>query len=277
MSQPASPGAPGSGGPSRAADQARSELVCTDLASVELACSIGADRIELCSGLEVGGLTPSSGFLAEARALCGGGPELVVLIRTRAGGFGLDGPRELDALRRDVVEAGRAGADGVAIGVLRPDRTLDADALAALIEAAGSMAVTVHRALDVTPDLGEAVAEAAALGATRALTSGGADTAWEGRAALRALSERFSGQVEVIAASGVRGDNAAEVLRETGAGAIHGSCRVRIDPRAARGSGAPPGPVEGAAERWSLDRDAATAFVRAARGIPPRNHRPERG
>lgn len=251
------------------AGRAQSELVCTDLASVEIACSIGADRIELCSALEVGGLTPSSGFLAEARALCQGGPELVVLIRTRAGGFVLDGPRELDALRRDVDAAARAGADGVAVGVLRADRTLDADALAVLADASGSMAMTVHRALDLTPDLPAAVAEAAELGAVRALTSGGAATAWEGRVALRHLSERFAGQVEIIAASGVRGDNAADLLRATGAGAIHGSCRVRV----ADGAGA----VEGAGERWSLDRDSAAVFVQAARGIPPRNERPERG
>ncbi|MEL6712757.1 MAG: copper homeostasis protein CutC [Planctomycetota bacterium] len=253
--------------------RARAELLCTDLASVEVACALGADRVELCGAVEVGGLTPSPGLLDGAVSLCAGGPEVVALVRPRAGGFELEGARELDALRRDVEAAGEAGADGVAIGVLGPDGAVDTAAFRALVVAAGSMRVTAHRALDHAPDLEAALQAVLDAGASRALTSGGAPTAWEGRAALRAAAERFRGRLELVAASGIRGGNAADVLAATGVGAIHGSCRTR--------SGAPPsrdalresmaarGSVDGADRRWTLDRADARAFVRAAHGFLP--------
>ncbi|MEM1451943.1 MAG: copper homeostasis protein CutC [Planctomycetota bacterium] len=257
---------------------ARSELLCTDVGSVELARDLGADRIELCAALEVGGVTPGPGLLAEALRVAGAGgsvrdetlPALgvVVLARPRRGDFVLDAG-DLRALLADVEGARDAGAAGVALGVLSPDGRVDVERTRELIAAARPMRVTFHRALDQAPDLDEAVAHALEAGVDRVLTSGGAPSAWDGREALRRLVGTYGDDVEVVAAGGVAGSNARELLDATGVPAIHGSCStvVRVEtegrplqPVALGAAGAPPED-----ERRTLDREQARLFVDAAR------------
>lgn len=243
----------------------RTELVCTDLESVRAAVAAGADRIELCAALEVGGVTPGPGLVRAAVELCGDGTDVVVLVRPRRGDFVPTDPGDLSVLRAEVERAIGLGARGVAVGVLRPDGSLDVDAMGALVEAAGPWPVTLHRAIDRTADPVATAVEAASIGVRRVLTSGGAPSAWEGREVIRAMAAATRGELEVIAAAGVRGRNAAGILAATGAGAIHGSCSMDLAPGG-------PGPALGAAEaqgapapRRSLDPTDAAAFVAAAR------------
>ena len=252
---------------------AHAELLCTDLASVELALELGADRIELCAALEVGGLTPGPGLLREAlrardRARRGGGgTEIVVLARPRRGDFVLDGG-DFAALAADVAAARDLGADGVALGVLTGSGQVDAGRTARLVEEAGSMKVTFHRAFDQVEDRLAAIDLLLELGVHRVLTSGGAPSAWEGRGALRALVQRLEGRAEVVAAGGITGESAARVLEATGAPAIHGSCSHDVGiQRQGEGAvlalGKPgAGPED---RRLTLEKVSAGRFVAAAR------------
>lgn len=253
-----------------------SELLCTDLASVETALELGADRIELCAALEVGGVSPGPGLLRralEAREGRPSGPagertEIVMLARPRRGDFVLDGG-DLDALLADVVAARDAGADGVALGVLTAKGAVDMGANARLVAEARGMKVTFHRAYDQLADPGAGVEALLELGVHRVLTSGGAASAWDGREALRALVARLGGQVEVVAAGGVTGDSAVRLLEATGVPAIHGSCSRTVNTGGALEArpvalGKPGAGKEGA--RLTLDRESAARFVRAAAG-----------
>lgn len=250
------------------------ELLCTDLTSVEAAILSGADRIELCAALEVGGVTPGIGFLRAAVALASAHPRrpgVVALIRPRRGDFQLDGAGGLALLIAEVAAARDAGADGVAVGVLDGSQRVDRASMAALVEAAGSMKVTFHRAIDHVEDPEPAVRQLIDLGVARLLTSGGAPSALEGAHRIRKLVETFGQELEVIAAGGVHGGTAARVLRETGAPAIHGSCSHEVAGPSVGGT--PVAPVglgragSGLPEnlRSQLDPDSAAAFVHAAR------------
>jgi len=255
---------------------ARAELLCTDLASVELALELGADRIELCAALEVGGVSPGPGLLREAllareRARAGGvNTEVVVLARPRRGDFILD-RGDFAALEADVAAARDLGADGVALGVLTPAGEVDVRRTARLVEGAGPLKVTFHRAFDQLEDRSSGIDVLLGLGVHRVLTSGGAPSAWEGRRELRALVDRLEGRIEVVAAGGVTGASAAGLLEATGVPAIHGSCSHGVavgghgqEPLLALGKpGAGP---EG--RRLTLDRVSAARFVAAARGRP---------
>lgn len=248
------------------------ELLATDLASVEHALAAGADRIELCAALEVGGVTPGFGFLRQAVELSeqgGGSTEVVALIRPRRGDFLLDGRRGLALLQAEIHAARDAGARGVAVGVLTESSEVDLAAMEVLVEAAGAMKLTFHRAIDHAREPLEAAARLASIGVARVLTSGGAPSALKGAHAIQAMAQAVGERLEIIAAGGVRGSNAREVLEATGAGAIHGSCSHVVVAPAAGESAAPipMGSLAGALPenaRSVLDRASAVAFVAAA-------------
>lgn len=205
---------------------AKLELLATDLAAVEMACEIGADRIELCAALGVGGVTPGPGLLKESLRIAQDKVDVVVLVRPRAGDFCLRHPLELEVQVQDVRAARDAGAAGVAVGVLTPDGFLDEAAMARLVEAAGTLPVTLHRAVDAARDSLATARTAAGLGVSRILTSGRAASAWEGRAQIAEIVRTLGSRVEVIAGAGVRSAHARALLGETNAGALHGSCSI---------------------------------------------------
>lgn len=200
--------------------------VCVDsLASARAAVAGGADRLELCSALAVGGLTPYAALLAQIRAET----DIPVrcLMRPRPGDF-LYTPEEIELLCAQMPVLRRAGADGFVIGVLTADGDLDMEATRRLVVAAGPGAgLTLHRAIDVSRDPVKTYRDAAALGIDTVLTSGAAASCGEGRAVLAALlaeRDRLSGP-EVLIGSGVN----AEVIREL--------CHVLPRPRAFHMSG----------------------------------------
>ena len=152
--------------------------VCLDSADSALAAQLGgADRVELCDNLIEGGTTPSAGKIAAARGAIEIG--LHVMIRPRGGDFCYS-PLEVDAMLHDLAVAGDLGADGVVFGALRPDGTIDRETCARLIEAARPLAVTFHRAFDMTRDPRAALATLIDLAVDRLLTSGQEATVLEG-------------------------------------------------------------------------------------------------
>lgn len=200
------------------------EICCGDLRSALAAGAGGADRVELCDRLEVGGTTPGAGTIAEAcRSLT---IPVHVMVRVRAGDFTPD-RAELAAMRDDVDVARRLGASGVVFGLLRRDGAIDRDATASLVELSRPMSVTFHKAFDQTPDLDEALGTLIELGVDRVLTSGGRATAEEGAEALSRLIAGAGGRIGVIVAGRLSTANLAAIVGRTAAREVHlGSAAV---------------------------------------------------
>ena len=199
--------------------------VCVDtVGGLDSALRGGADRIELCAALAVGGLTPSVGLMdAAAKAAV----PVHALIRPRAGGFGYDG-QEVAVMIADIQAARRAGLAGVVIGAALPDGRLDAKALCAMIAAAGPMAVTLNRVFDLVPDMTEAVDLAVSLRIGRILTSGGAVRAVDGLERLAAIHAHAAGRIGILPASGITAENVGEILARLPVGEVHASCSVAV-------------------------------------------------
>jgi copper homeostasis protein len=202
------------------------EVCVDDAEGLAAAIAGGADRIELCSALEQGGLTPSPGLVALA-AMC---PIPVhAMIRHRPGDF-VFSPGEADVLLADIAAMRAAGLAGVVLGASRPDGTLDADLLARLAAAATGMSRTLHRAFDIVPDYLHATETAIALGFDTILTSGGADSVSHGLDTLRAVAARADGRITIMPGAGVSPDVIPDLRATLDLRAVHGSCSVPADP-----------------------------------------------
>src|SRR2546425_11950486 len=173
----------------------------------------GAHRLELCGNLVEGGTTPSAGTIAECRKRVS--IPLYVKIRPRGGDF-LYSDVEVEVMRRDILQATQVGADGVVLGLLLPNGTVDAVRTAALARAARPLDVTFHRAIDVARDPEEALDALIAVGVDRVLTSGQASTALKGAAVVARLVRRAAGRIGVLAGSGIDEKKALAVVKRTG-------------------------------------------------------------
>ena len=205
--------------------QFETEFCIGTLEGCRIAESLGATRVELCSALSVGGLTPSLGMIRQARQLCLH-TKLHVLIRPRDGDF-LYNNDELTVIVEDVKLAREAGADGVAVGCLKPDGTVDLEAIQQIIAVAGDMAITFHRAFDVCADQFQALHELLSLGRiSRILTSGGYPTAREGLEQLTLLQQQAQGTaISLMAASGVNEKNVVQIAQQSGIHQFHFSAK----------------------------------------------------
>lgn len=199
------------------------EVCCGDPASVRAAEEGGAARVELCSALEVGGVTPSAGFIAQAVKMAHG-VKKHVLIRPREGDF-VYTPDEVDIMVNDIEMCRSLGADGVVIGALLPDGSIDMSTCRRLVDAASGMSVTFHRAFDMVNDPMAALEAIIALGCDRILTSGLQPDALTGAHTLAALNKTAAGRITILAGCGVSASNAAEILRQSGCTEIHASAR----------------------------------------------------
>ena len=198
--------------------------VCVDsLAGLAEAVAGGADRIELCAGLEVGGLTPTAGMM---QAAAGCGVPVYAMIRPRAGGFTYSAA-EIAIMQTDIAQARAAGLAGVVFGANLPDGRLDPVALRALCAAAAGMGQTLHRAFDLVPDLAEAVDLAVDLGFERILTSGQALRADQGVAVLAQVMALAAGRIVVMPGSGISAQSVA-ALRGLAVTEVHGSCSEAV-------------------------------------------------
>lgn len=206
------------------------EICAGDIDSVRAAARGGAQRVELCSGLALGGLTPSLGFINEAVKV--DGLRVHVLIRPREGDF-VYSPAEVAVMLSDIDAAARAGAHGVVIGALRPDGSIDLDSCQAMVNRAKAhgLSVTFHRAFDRVAEPLTALNQIIALGCDYLLTSGCAPSAWEGVEMLHQLHTEAANRITIIAAAGVNSANAAEILCCSGCTQIHASARAAVPSR----------------------------------------------
>ncbi|WP_349655778.1 copper homeostasis protein CutC [Xanthomonas sp. 10-10] len=198
------------------------EVAADSVASAVAAQDGGAMRVELCGGLDGGGLTPSFGTLAVVRARLR--IPLYVLIRPRVGDFVFSAD-EVEAMRRDVQQCVALGCDGVVLGALDRHGQVDMDTMRVLIDAAGSLGVTFHRAIDVSAEPARALEDAIALGCERVLTSGARASAIEGADVIAALVRQAAGRIGIMPGAGVSEHNVADLRARTGACEFHASAR----------------------------------------------------
>lgn len=178
----------------------------------------GADRAELCAALVEGGLTPSWGMIAEAKRLAT--IPFHVIVRPRGGDF-LYSEVEFAAMLADVLALRDAGIAGVVFGCLTPDGEIDEPRMRALVDAAGPMSTTCHRAFDMTRDPLASIEALVRCGVDRVLTSGQRDTALEGMDVLRATVAAAAGRIRIMACGGLDAGNIAQVLTGSGADDLH--------------------------------------------------------
>ena len=225
------------------------EVCCGNLESVDAAVAGGAPRIELCSALEVDGLTPPTAWLEEVKRRY---PSLIVhvLVRPRAGNF-VYTEQEIRLMASQVESALQAGADGIVIGCLTADGDVDLPAMERLVAVVDScnlatellrsdlchaandahffpgpsrrVSITFHRAFDICRKPFGALEKIVALGCDRILTSGQKPTAEEGIDLLRELNARAAGRIGILPGGGVTPGNAARILEATGCTEIHAS------------------------------------------------------
>jgi copper homeostasis protein len=201
--------------------------VCVDTVAGALAAqTAGAHRIELCAGLGTGGLTPSAGLVDEVLAATA--LPVHVLIRPRDGDFVYD-RYEVSAMVRDVRAVARSGAHGVVVGALTAGGDLDGDTCRRLVDAAGGLPVTVHRAFDLAREPYRALDAILDLGADRLLTSGQERTALDGAPLIAGLVQAVGGRLVVMAGGGITAHNVARVVAATTVTEIHFSARTTVD------------------------------------------------
>lgn len=201
--------------------------VCVD-SSEGLAAAIsgGADRVELCSALELGGLTPTPGLLRQAAA----SPiPIYAMIRPRPGNF-VFSEADIDAMLHEIDAVRSAGLAGIVFGANLADGQLDHTTLERLMRHSDGLGITLHRSFDLVPDLAEAVDLAADLGFERILTSGRSLTALAGIDDLERTFEISNGRIKVMPGSGINISNASILLDRIAFGEIHSSCGAIMAP-----------------------------------------------
>lgn len=206
--------------------------ICTgDPEGIISAIAGGADRVELCSGLSEGGLTPSISLIHFSSARI----PTNVLIRPRSGDF-VYTPKELQVMLEDIKFAKENGATGIVVGALSREGEIDVEACQKMLEAAGDMDSTFHRAFDVVNDPVKALEEIIGLGFKRILTSGQAENAVAGKKLIQDLVEKASGRIKIMAGAGINPHNLASLIKETGADEFHASARSSVKSKMKKGN-----------------------------------------
>jgi len=203
------------------------EVCANSVASALAAQHGGAFRVELCENLYEGGTTPSYGEIQVARRLLR--IKLYVLIRPRGGDF-LYTDVEYDIITADAAWCIAAGCDGIVIGMLKADGSVDKERCRKLVQMAkkNGLGVTFHRAFDMCADMDQALEDIIDLGCERILTSGGKSTAMEGASTIAHLVKKADGRITIMPGSGIGENNAADLVHFTGATELHSSARIRI-------------------------------------------------
>lgn len=193
------------------------EICANSIESALNAQNGGADRVELCSELSVGGITPSKGMIQMTKELLD--IPLYVLIRPRSGDFNYS-IMELEIMKQDIAFCAEIGCYGVVIGALTPDRHIDQPKTMQLMEAAQFMDVTFHKAFDAVQNQFEALDTLKELGIQRILTSGGAESAVMGIDTLCELMDEADDEIIIMPGGGIRPEN-IELLKGIGAYEYH--------------------------------------------------------
>ena len=201
--------------------------VCADsVASALEAQKGGADRIELCSNLIIGGVSPGKALFQLVKKYTD--LKVRVLLRPRYGDYCYN-DYEFEQLQEDVQMYSELGADGIVIGMLRPDGNLDVERMGEVTALAGSADVALHRAFDNCRDPYRALEEAVSLGMKTILTGGQEVMAWDGREILAKLQEKSAGRIEILAGGGIGEDVIRRLLPVTGITSYHMSGKRAVE------------------------------------------------
>jgi copper homeostasis protein len=199
------------------------EVIAFSIESCRIAQYAGAQRIELCANPMEGGTTPSAGMIRKAREATT--IQLFPIIRPRGGDF-LYTDTEFEIMKEDILVAKDAGCDGVVIGLLTDDGSIDMERTSKLVELSRPMKVTFHRAFDRVKDPITALEAVITCGCNRILTSGLHPTVSEGRDTLKQLVKLAGDRIIIMPGSGVRSSNIEELISYTGAVEFHSSARI---------------------------------------------------
>lgn len=202
------------------------EVIAFDIYSCLLAEKNGANRIELCDNQAEGGTTPSYGLISSARSKVS--IELFPIIRPRGGDF-LYSDDEFNIMKEDVLMCKKIGCDGIVVGILTQDGSVDKIRMSILTHLAYPMSVTFHRAFDRTNDALKAMRDIIDCGCDRILTSGQQPTALEGLSLIKELIIHANNQIIIMPGSGIRSENIEEIALKSGATEFHSSARIFID------------------------------------------------
>ncbi len=203
------------------------EICANSVESAVNAQAGGADRVELCAGIPEGGTTPSFGTIIHARELLTSAA-LNVIIRPRGGDF-LYSDLELDIMYDDIRAARQAGADGVVFGCLDAEGNVNMEVMRILIEAAGDLSLTFHRAFDMCRNPRRALEDLIELGVDRVLTSGAKATAEEGIPLLKSLVDQAEDRIIIMPGCGINAGNIRRIADGTGAKEFHFSARTSVE------------------------------------------------
>ncbi|MFT3980670.1 MAG: copper homeostasis protein CutC [Ferruginibacter sp.] len=204
------------------------ELIAFNIQSCIDAQEAGAHRIELCDNPAEGGTTPSYGFIKAAREKLT--IDLYPIIRPRGGDF-LYSEEEFNIMKSDINVCKVFGCNGVVIGILKADGTIDTERCRELVELAKPMKVTFHRAFDRSKDLSQALEDIIGIGCERVLTSGAVPNVTDAVDTIAALVKQAGDRIIIMPGSGVRSDNIRMLADKTGATEFHSSARKNIASR----------------------------------------------
>ena len=204
------------------------EICCGSIDDAIQSQKGGADRVELCSALFLGGLTPSIGTIQEAKRRLK--IPVITMVRPRGGGFCYT-EAEFATMERDAEAAIDSGADGVVFGILKENGRIDQRRTERIRRIIGERQAVFHRAFDVTPDPFQALDQLIDLGITRILTSGQKDTAPEGVELIAKLVERAGKRIEILPGGGIRPYNVHDIVRRTRCRQIHMTAWGKVEDR----------------------------------------------
>ena len=204
------------------------EVCAANIESVIAAEEGIADRIELCSALEVGGLTPSAGLIRES--VNSTSLPVMVLIRPRAGHFYYS-QAELNIVLHDIQQAADLGASGIVIGALDDQFSLDMPSLEKMVNAAEGLDLCFHRAIDFVPDVKKALESLTELGFSRVLSSGQERSATEGAGNLKKMVQWASPSLSIMPGGGIHENNIVQLMEQTGAREFHFSAKEVVNPQ----------------------------------------------
>jgi copper homeostasis protein len=204
------------------------EVCANSVTSALAAQNGGAERVELCENLHIGGTTPTYGDILMAREQLH--IKLYVLIRPRSGDF-LYSDLEFKIIIEDIKHCLEAGCDGIVVGILKPDGSIDKERCAQIVKIVkdAGAGITFHRAFDRCNDQFKALEDIIELGFERILTSGGKNTAMEGSSRIARLIEQAKGRIIIMPGSGINEKNVMDLVHFTGAIEIHSSARVLVE------------------------------------------------
>ncbi|WP_285056491.1 copper homeostasis protein CutC [Pedobacter ginsengisoli] len=201
------------------------EVCANSLRSALAAQEGGAIRVELCDNLPEGGTTPSHAQIELAKEMLD--IKVYPIIRPRGGDF-LYTDLEFELMKKDISVCRSLGCNGIVIGILKADGTVDMSRCRELIDLAGPMGVTFHRAFDMSSDLFKALEDIIDLGCERILSSGGEASALQGAKVLAALVRQAGHRISIMPGAGISAQNISELIRITDAGEFHASARKTV-------------------------------------------------